>query len=102
MRIQLTHFLCYWSLLYIAITFGTPSETHGEVRAFSMIYSGNFLFEADIAELGRLRVNMGINPMGFQWELQQGKIQTMICIKHDLIFYFCHSFFISRCLSNFR
>jgi len=55
-----------------AITIGTPSETHGEVRGFSFIYSGNFLVEAEMSENGRLRVNMGLHPMGLQWHLMPG------------------------------
>jgi alpha-galactosidase len=42
------------------------------VKAFSLVYSGNFLVEAEINEMGRLRFNMGIHPMGLQWYLKQG------------------------------
>ena len=58
---------------FAAITIGSPSETQGEVKAFSLVYSGNFLFEADLSELGRLRVTMGIHPMGFQWHMSSGE-----------------------------
>ena len=58
--------------LYTAISIGTPSETSGEVRGFSFIYSGNFLVEAELSEMGRLRCNIGINPMGLQWHLLPG------------------------------
>ena len=51
---------------------GVPSETSGEVRGFSFIYSGNFLVEAEMSENGRLRVNMGLHPMGLQWHLMPG------------------------------
>jgi alpha-galactosidase len=60
-------------LLSTVITIGRPSETHGEARAFSLVYSGNFLFEAEIGEMGRLRVVMGINPRVFAWHLDTGK-----------------------------
>lgn len=56
----------------IAITLGSPSETTGEVKGFSLIYSGNFLIEAEINEMGRLRINIGVHPMGLQWYLKQG------------------------------
>ena len=56
------------------MTLGPPSETHGEVKGFSLIYSGNFLVEAELSEMGRLRLNMGINPMGFQWRLECGAL----------------------------
>lgn len=54
---------------FAAVTIGPPSETSGEVRGFSFIYSGNFLVEAEMSEMGRLRCNIGINPMGLQWHL---------------------------------
>ena len=30
------------------VTVGPPSETQGEVKGFSLIYSGNFIFEAEL------------------------------------------------------
>ena len=63
----------YMQRIIIALTIGPPSETTGEVKGFSLIYSGNFLFEAELSEMGRLRLNMGIHPMGFQWYLKKGK-----------------------------
>jgi alpha-galactosidase len=55
-----------------AITFGPPSETSGEARGFSFVYSGNFLVEAELSEMGRLRCCIGMNPMGLQWHLLPG------------------------------
>jgi hypothetical protein len=52
---------------------GPPSETTGEVKGFAFVYSGNFLVEAQSTELGRLRMNIGINPMGMTWNLTPGK-----------------------------
>jgi alpha-galactosidase len=57
----------------VCITVGPPSETTGEVKASTLIYSGNFLVEAEVNEFNRLRINMGINPMEFQWHLEFGK-----------------------------
>lgn len=54
------------------MTLGTPNETHGEVKAFSLVYSGNFLVEAELNETGRLRFNIGLHPMGLSWHLKQG------------------------------
>jgi alpha-galactosidase len=54
------------------ITVGAPSETDGEVKGFALVYSGNFLVEAEVNEMGRLRFNMGIHPMGLQWYLKPG------------------------------
>jgi len=55
---------------FAAITIGPPCETDGEVKGFSLIYSGNFLAEAEITEMGRLRFNLGLHPMGMQWFLK--------------------------------
>lgn len=60
------------SIIDIVITIGAPSETDGEVKGFSLVYSGNFLVEAEVNEMGRLRFNMGIHPMGLQWYLKPG------------------------------
>eukprot|EP01038_Epipyxis_sp_PR26KG_P016244 gene16244-22115_t len=57
---------------FAVITVGPSNETQGEVKAFSLVYSGNFLLEAELNETGRLRVNMGIHPMGLQWHLNRG------------------------------
>ena len=56
----------------LVISVGPPHETHGEVKGFSLVYSGNFLVETELSEMSRLRVNMGIHPMGLQWNLKRG------------------------------
>lgn len=56
----------------LAVCFGPSSETNGEVKGFSLVYSGNYLLETEINEMGRLRVNLGIHPMGLQWHLRPG------------------------------
>ena len=43
------------------------------MRGFSFIYSGNFLVETELSEMGRLRCNIGIHPMGLQWNLVPGQ-----------------------------
>jgi len=47
-------------------------ETTGTVWAFSLVYSGNFMMEAEVTETGRTRINMGINPNTFKWHLPPG------------------------------
>ncbi|EKX40564.1 hypothetical protein GUITHDRAFT_75450 [Guillardia theta CCMP2712] len=59
---------------FCAIT-TTPEElfeTHGDVWAFSLVYSGNFIMEAEVTETGRTRINAGINPSTFKWHLPPG------------------------------
>ena len=47
-------------------------DTVGEVFAFSLVYSGNFIMEAEATESGRTRINAGINPSTFRWHLPAG------------------------------
>jgi alpha-galactosidase len=46
-----------------------PDEKRDECFAFSLVYSGNFLRTAEVSEYRRLRVNLGIDPEGFTWQL---------------------------------
>ena len=47
-------------------------EEHGCCYGFSLIYSGNFLMEAEKDQYSQLRINVGINPRGFSWLLNPG------------------------------
>ena len=46
------------------------SETQGEAMAFSLVYSGNFLAQAESDANGKLRFLMGIHPDMFSWILK--------------------------------
>ncbi len=50
----------------------TTTEEHGEAYGLSLVYSGNFLAEADVDTYGTSRVRLGINPEGFAWTLERG------------------------------
>jgi alpha-galactosidase len=50
----------------------TTSEAAGEAYGFSLVYSGNFLAEAEVGLYGTTRVRLGINPEGFSWTLEPG------------------------------
>jgi alpha-galactosidase len=50
----------------------TTTETAGEAYGFSLVYSGNFLAEAEVGLYGTTRVRLGINPEGFGWTLEPG------------------------------
>jgi hypothetical protein len=54
------------------------------VRGFSFVYSGNFLVEAEVNEMGRLRINIGIHPMGLQWHLPPGAFGCAFCVRQRL------------------
>ena len=52
-------------------------EDSGEVMGFSLIYSGNFLAQAEVDTWDTTRVTLGINPFGFDWKLSPGgRFQT--------------------------
>ena len=51
---------------------GTDEEK-GEVIGFSLIYSGNFLAQAEVDAWSTTRVTLGINPFGFDWKLAPGE-----------------------------
>ncbi|MFT8872033.1 MAG: alpha-galactosidase [Sporolactobacillus sp.] len=48
------------------------TETSGSVYGFSLIYSGNFLAQAEVDDYRVCRVSIGINPFGFSWHLAPG------------------------------
>lgn len=52
-------------------------EFQGEVLGFSLVYSGNFLAQAEVDTYKVTRMMMGIHPMGFCWKLAPGnRFQT--------------------------
>ena len=52
---------------------GPPSETMGECYGMNLIYSGNFVCECEQTETGRMRVNIGVHPLQFTWQLAPGE-----------------------------
>ena len=48
-------------------------ENQGEVYGFNLVYSGNFDITADVDYYECTRVNIGINPDGFNWHLEAGE-----------------------------
>ena len=49
------------------------SSTKGEVLGFSLVYSGNFLAQAEVDTWDTTRITLGINPFGFDWKLEPGE-----------------------------
>lgn len=58
---------------FIALKRPQTTENQGEVYGFSLVYSGNFLAQAEVSTFDMTRVMMGINPENFAWELKQGE-----------------------------
>ncbi len=49
------------------------SEDYGKCYGFSLVYSGNFLAEAELDQYDQLRLVMGINPKQFVYEVRPGE-----------------------------
>ena len=58
---------------FFALVSPGASEEKGEVRAFHLIYSGNFLAQAECDPFGNVRAQIGIHPDAFCWELSPGE-----------------------------
>ncbi|MFH1497110.1 MAG: alpha-galactosidase, partial [Verrucomicrobiota bacterium] len=57
---------------FIALAERGDDEEHGEVRAFNLVYSGNFLAQAELDQFACTRAQIGINPFDFAWQLAPG------------------------------
>lgn len=51
----------------------SADEFQGEVMGFSLVYSGNFLAQAEVDTYNVTRMMMGIHPHGFSWCLDPGE-----------------------------
>lgn len=58
---------------FLALKRPGTTEEKGEVYGFSLLYSGNFLAQAEVSTFDLTRVMMGINPESFSWELTSGE-----------------------------
>ncbi len=58
---------------FIVLKRPTADEFQGEVLGFSLIYSGNFLAQAEVDTYNVTRIMLGINPFGFTWNLKPGE-----------------------------
>ena len=57
---------------FIALVRATTTEIAGEAYGFSLVYSGNFLAEAEVDQWATTRIRLGVNPDGFTWTLGPG------------------------------
>ncbi len=57
---------------FVIICDSDAGETQGECYAFSFVYSGSFMAQAEVDQADQLRFVMGINPQNFNWELKPG------------------------------
>ena len=61
---------------FAALMDKNADEYNGNVYGFCLVYSGNFALNAEGSCTGTTRVTMGINPKGFEWELNPGESFT--------------------------
>lgn len=54
---------------FIALARPYATEKQGDVYGFSFVYSGNHIEQVEVNEVDVARVNIGINPFGFNWIL---------------------------------
>ncbi len=58
---------------FLALKRPCTTENSGEVYGFNLVYSGNFLAQAQVDSYDVTRVSMGIHPFEFEWTLAQGE-----------------------------
>ncbi|MBS6645223.1 MAG: alpha-galactosidase [Clostridiaceae bacterium] len=58
---------------FLALCRPGTTEEAGEVFGFSLIYSGNFLAQAEVDRYETVRVSLGINPFEFYWIIGPGE-----------------------------
>ncbi|WP_058304247.1 alpha-galactosidase [Gorillibacterium timonense] len=57
---------------FVALASKGADEDQGDVFGFSFVYSGNFLAEAEVDFMKKVRVQIGLNPFDFDWVLEAG------------------------------
>lgn len=55
---------------FIALLSKDANEVSGEVYGISLVYSGNFVAQAEVDQYSTTRVSIGINPHNFKWTLE--------------------------------
>ncbi|MDF2543672.1 MAG: alpha-galactosidase [Herbinix sp.] len=58
---------------FLAILEKDANEDRGEVYGMNLVYSGNFMAQAEITQFNMLRATIGINPEDFTWRLKSGE-----------------------------
>ena len=58
---------------FLALARPETTEDIGEVYGCSLVYSGNHIAQTEVNAFDTVRVQLGINPFGFQWLLNPGE-----------------------------
>ncbi len=66
---------------FVSLLTPQTNESQGEAYGFSLVYSGNFIAQAEVDQYHTTRVSMGINPFEFKWKLGTDEVfQTPECV----------------------
>ncbi|WP_411348067.1 alpha-galactosidase [Paenibacillus sp. WLX2291] len=57
---------------FIALLENGANEQHGNVYGMSLVYSGNFIAQAEVEQFGTTRMQIGMSPFDFDWQLEPG------------------------------
>ncbi|QLB50715.1 alpha-galactosidase [Streptococcus sanguinis] len=58
---------------FVALKRPETTESSGPVLGAALVYSGNFLIQAEVDTYDVTRLQLGINPFGFEWKLAAGQ-----------------------------
>jgi alpha-galactosidase len=61
---------------FMAVMERDANEDRGEVYGMNLVYSGNFMAQAEITQFMLLRTVIGINPVDFSWRLKKDESFT--------------------------
>src|SRR5699024_11156804 len=61
---------------FVALKRKNADEHQGEVIGTAFVYSGNFLIQAEVDTWDVTRLQVGINPFGFEWQLKPNETFT--------------------------
>lgn len=85
---------------FLALCERTATQERGLVYGMNLVYSGNFLAQAEADQFNKVRAVLGIHPDGFSWRLEPGQsFQTpetvLVCSDNGLggMSRACHDFF---------
>ncbi|KTD84713.1 alpha-galactosidase [Paenibacillus etheri] len=58
---------------FLAMLSKDATEDNGDVYGFNLVYSGNFIAQAEVDQFNNTRVSIGMNPFDFSWHLEPGE-----------------------------
>ncbi len=58
---------------FLALCEHTATQERGLVYGMNLVYSGNFLAQAEVDQFNKVRAVLGIHPDGFSWRLEPGQ-----------------------------